>query len=154
MSQDYISQTPLDQMVSTDRDQLLKAAIPYLPPKGRQILSIYEKSMELLHTVSVFGSPGRSAELSAMSLPSRDPVEMLSEIRSFCYGTSKEKLDQILNMMAMLQMLQLMNSPSENGNTVSKDLSEGQCKDQYENLYEMQYKEQYENFDSKEDPYE
>lgn len=134
MSQDYISQTPLDQMVSTDRDQLLKAAIPYLPPKGRQILSIYEKSMELLHTVSVFGNPGKNTELSAMSLPSRDPVEMLSEIRSFCYGTSKEKLDQILNMMAMLQMLQVMNSPSENGSTVSK--------------------EQYENFDSKEDPYE
>lgn len=174
MSQDYISQTPLDQMVSTDRDQLLKAAIPYLPPKGRQILSIYEKSMELLHTVSVFGNPSRNAELSAMSLPSRDPMEMLSEIRSFCYGTSKEKLDQILNMMAMFQMLQLMSAPSDSVSTVSKDLNEEQYKNQWErpyeeqyessyeekhreqceSSYEKQYKKQYENFDGKEDPYE
>lgn len=138
MSQDHISQTPLDQMISTDRDQLLKAAIPYLPPKGQQILSIYEKSMELLHTLSVFGSPRKNAELSAMSLPSKDPMEILNDIRSFCYGASKERLDQIMNMMAMLQMIQLMDQPSVN-ETYSSDGSE-----------EINHK----IFDNKEDSYE
>lgn len=39
MEQNFISQTPLDRMVSSDCGQMLKAAIPYLPASGRQILS-------------------------------------------------------------------------------------------------------------------
>jgi len=46
MNQDFISQTPLDQITGTDYGQMLKAAIPYLPARSRQILSIYEKAME------------------------------------------------------------------------------------------------------------
>ena len=38
MEQEYISQTALDQMVTDDLTQMLKAAVPYLPPAGRQIL--------------------------------------------------------------------------------------------------------------------
>lgn len=140
MSQEFISQTLLDQMVSTDRDQLLKAAIPYLPPKSQQILSIYEKSMELLHTLSVFGTPGKNAELSVMSLPSRDPMEMLSDIRSFCYGASKERLDQIMNTMAMFQMIQLMNQPSSSEPYTSDNSEEKEMSykifDDKENFYE------------------
>ena len=48
MNQDFISQTPLDQITGTDYGQMLKAAIPYLPARSRQILSNYEKAMELL----------------------------------------------------------------------------------------------------------
>lgn len=140
MSQEFISQTLLDQMISTDRDQLLKAAIPYLPPKSQQILSIYEKSMELLHTLSVFGTPGKNAELSVMSLPSRDPMEMLSDIRSFCYGASKERLDQIMNTMAMFQMIQLMNQPSSSEPYTSDNSEEKEMSykifDDKENFYE------------------
>ena len=47
MNDDHIAQTLLDQMVSSDRGQLIKAAIPYLPPKGQQIFSVYEKAAEL-----------------------------------------------------------------------------------------------------------
>ena len=44
MNEEQISQTLLDQMVSSDRGQMIKAAIPYLPPKGQQIFSVYVKS--------------------------------------------------------------------------------------------------------------
>lgn len=114
MNQDFISQTPLDQMVSTDYGQMLKASIPYLPPRSRQILSVYEKALEFMNTVSFFGNQGnccRNDELCAMSMPASDPMEMLNEIRGFCYGPSKEKLDQIVNMLAVVQMLQIMNQP-------------------------------------------
>ena len=40
MNEEQISQTLLDQMVSSDRGQMIKAAIPYLPPKGRTICKI------------------------------------------------------------------------------------------------------------------
>ena len=59
MNQDFISQTPLDQITGTDYGQMLKAAIPYLPARSRQILSIYEKAMEFRNTVSIFGKKKR-----------------------------------------------------------------------------------------------
>jgi len=31
MEQDYIAKTALDEMVESDRDQMLKAMVPYLP---------------------------------------------------------------------------------------------------------------------------
>ena len=55
MNDDQVAQTLLDQMVSSDQGQMIKAAIPYLPPKGQQIFSIYEKAAEFLNTVSIFG---------------------------------------------------------------------------------------------------
>ena len=111
MNDDHIAQTLLDQMVSSDRGQLIKAAIPYLPPKGQQIFSVYEKAAELLNTVSIFGRSGSESSLSAMSIPAQDPMDMINDIRSFCYGPSRDKLNQMVNMMAMVQMLQLMKQP-------------------------------------------
>ncbi len=116
MNEGHIAQTPFDQMISSDRGQLIKAAIPYLSPKGRRILSVYEKSAELLRTISVFGGTDSGGSLSAMSVPVRDPVDMINEIRGFCYGSSRNKLDQMVNMIAMVQMLQLMNQPDDTQN--------------------------------------
>ncbi len=114
MNDDHIAQTLLDQMVSSDRGQLIKAAIPYLPPKGQQIFSVYEKAAELLNTVSIFGRSDSESSLSAMSIPAQDPMDMINDIRSFCYGPSRDKLNQMVNMMAMVQMLQLMKQPDNN----------------------------------------
>lgn len=114
MNDDHIAQTLLDQMVSSDRGQLIKATIPYLPPKGQQIFSVYEKAAELLNTVSIFGRSDSESSLSAMSIPAQDPMDMINDIRSFCYGPSRDKLNQMVNMMAMVQMLQLMNQPDNN----------------------------------------
>ena len=114
MNDDHIAQTLLDQMVGSDRGQLIKAAIPYLPPKGQQIFSVYEKAAELLNTVSIFGRSGSESSLSAMSIPAQDPMDMINDIRSFCYGPSRDKLNQMVNMMAMVQMLQLMKQPDNN----------------------------------------
>ena len=83
MNEGQISQTLLDQMVSSDRGQMIKAAIPYLPPKGQQIFSVYEKAVEFLNTVSVFGKAGSGADMCAMSMPAQDPVDVINDIRSF-----------------------------------------------------------------------
>ena len=85
MNEEQISQTLLDQMVSSDRGQMIKAAIPYLPPKGQQIFSVYEKAVEFINTVSVFSKR----------------------------SSGRDKLNQMVNMMAMVQMLQLMNQPAD-----------------------------------------
>ena len=113
MNEEQISQTLLDQMVSSDREQMIKAAIPYLPPKGQQIFSVYEKAVEFINTVSVFSKRSSGSGLCAMSMPAQNPVDSVNDIRRFCYGPSRDKLNQMVNMMAMVQMLQLMNQPAD-----------------------------------------
>lgn len=53
MDQELISQTALDQMVSSDQTQLIKAAVPYLPPSARQIISLYEIGGIIQHNGAV-----------------------------------------------------------------------------------------------------
>lgn len=56
MESEFIAQTALDQMVGTDQGQLLKALIPYLPPREQQLFSLYAKAKEFSNTVNLFGS--------------------------------------------------------------------------------------------------
>ena len=78
MNEEQISQTLLDQMVSSDRGQMIKAAIPYLPPKGQQIFSVYEKAVEFINTVSVFSKRSSGSDLCAMSMPAQWISSMIS----------------------------------------------------------------------------
>lgn len=112
MEQDYIAKTALDEMVESDRDQMLKAMVPYLPPSGQQFLSMYTKTQELMNTMSLFRNRKKSADLQAASLSGIDPLEMLQDIRKCCNGESRRQIDQITNLMATIQMLQIMNENS------------------------------------------
>lgn len=108
MEQNFLSQTALDQITGSDTTQLLKAAVPYLPPRAQQFFSVYAKAQELSNTLSVFSGQKQDSQLQAASLTSPDPMEALNDIRRFCYGESRKRLDQILNTMAIVQMAQLM----------------------------------------------
>lgn len=110
MDQEHISQTTLDQMVSNDKSQMLKAAVPYLPPKGQQILSLYAKIQELKNTMELFSDKRPSMEICTAL--AADPMEMLQEIRRFSYGDSARNLDQLTNMLAFVEMLKIMNESS------------------------------------------
>lgn len=112
MKQDYIAKTALDEMVESDRDQILKAMVPYLPPSGQQFLSMYTKTQELMNTMSLFRNRKKSADLQAASLSGTDPLEMLQDIRKCCSGESRRQIDQITNLMATIQMLQIINETS------------------------------------------
>ena len=92
MEQDYIAKTALDEMVESDRDQMLKAMVPYLPPSGQQFLSMYTKTQELMNTMSLFRNRKKSADLQAASLSGIDPLEMLQDIRKCCSGESRRQI--------------------------------------------------------------
>lgn len=113
MDQEIISQTALDQMTGSDYGQMMKAAIPYLPPESQKILSIYAKSKELMNTIALFSGHGKSHEMCAAEVQTQDPLEIINDIRRFCYGESRHKLDQMVNMMAVVQMMQLMGQKGE-----------------------------------------
>lgn len=111
MEQEFISQTALDQMVVSDRDQMLKAAVPYLPPQGQRILSVYEKARELQNTISLFSGGGKEHGVSMCA--AAEPMEAINDIRRFCYGESRNMLDRMVNMMAVVEMMRVMNNPAE-----------------------------------------
>ena len=48
MENKHLPQTVLDEIVTDDNRQMLKAFIPYLPFRGQQFLSIYTKTSELM----------------------------------------------------------------------------------------------------------
>ena len=52
--QDTFPMTPLDQMVSSESLQILKAAVPYAPPSARKLLSVFAKFQEFKTALSLF----------------------------------------------------------------------------------------------------
>lgn len=69
MEEEMISQTRFDQLVSDDQSQMLKAFIPYLPPRSQQVLSVFTKARELSNTMaSVSGQTARDARSAPLLL--------------------------------------------------------------------------------------
>lgn len=113
MEQEYITRTALDQMTDTDQSQLLKAAIPYLPPQGQQLLSVYAKTLELSNTLALFSGKNSPMEMCAASAAPGEPLDVINDIRRFCYGESRKKLDRMADMLAVVQFLRMMNPSSD-----------------------------------------
>ena len=80
MDQEYIAQTALDQMVGTDQGQLLKALIPYFPPRQQQFLSVFAKARELSNTVALFTKPSEAMQIQAAAAPAQ-PLEVINDLR-------------------------------------------------------------------------
>ena len=123
MEQEYIAQTTLDQMVGTDQGQLLKALIPYFPPRQQQFLSVFAKAKELSNTLTLFSNPPAAMRIQAASAPAQ-PMELLSDLRRYFFGNTRKTLDQINNMIAMVEMLRIMNVPS------SQDTPKDNCEEE------------------------
>ena len=123
MEEEMISQTRFDQLVSDDQSQMLKAFIPYLPPRSQQVLSVFTKARELSYTMALF--QGRPPEMQMCASPSASPSELLNDIRKFSYGRSREQIDQISNFLVMMQLMQVMNSSdTEEGDSSGTELAE------------------------------
>ena len=70
-------------MVESDRNQMLKAMIPYLPPSGQRFLSMYAKTQELINTMTLFQNRSYYPDIQAASVSVNDPMEMLQDIRKW-----------------------------------------------------------------------
>ena len=108
MEQDFVARTALDEMVESDRNQMLKAMIPYLPASGQQFLSMYAKTQELINRKNY-------PDMQAASLSMSDPMEILQDIRRCCGGEKRRQIDQITNLIAVMQMIKIMNEEPSGG---------------------------------------
>ena len=110
MEQEYIIQTALDQAVGTDQGQLLKALIPYFPPRQQQLLSVFAKARELSNTMAFFSKEPGTMRMQAAALPAQ-PLDVINDLRKYCFGNTKKALDQLTNIITMVEMLQIINEP-------------------------------------------
>lgn len=110
---EYPKVTAFDQIVAPEQVQVMKAIIPYAPPQGQRLLSVYAKAMELRNTLSMFQS--QNSDMSVCSVPDavRSPVDMLNDIREHCPAPTRSKIDEFMNMFAMIQMIEIFQSSDE-----------------------------------------
>lgn len=105
--QDDFLMTPLDQMVSSESLQILKAAVPYAPPSMQKFLSVFAKFQEFRTALSLFPATGG---LQAMSLetPKSSAAGMLEEISRFAVGGVKENMENLCSALNTVQVFQAM----------------------------------------------
>lgn len=99
-------QTPLtaiDRIADGGNLQMMKAAIPYLPPSMQKGLSLYAKVMELQNLISYYNQPVRACCAESASA---DSEEILNDIRTYCNDSQRQSLDQALNLINTLKMYQ------------------------------------------------
>lgn len=102
----------LDEMVSGESLRILKATLPYLPPNGQRMLSILVKTMELNNTISIFRSSSSADMHICASSDDISPLEMLKDIQEQCSERTKDKIEQLINLYVMLQVMELSNEIS------------------------------------------
>lgn len=112
--EEHLSQTPLDSMVCRDTTQLLKAAVPYLSPKGQQLFSIYAKYLELSQTISLFRRSAPELSMMSTKIESKHPEDMLQDIRRFTSGPIRDQIDQLLFALNTVQLLSMYQENPEN----------------------------------------
>lgn len=107
------SQNLLDEMVNEDSVQILKAALPYLSASGQSFISIFAKFLELQNTIRLFHTSSGNVQICAQSQEKPDPMEMLTACSKVCHGPVKERLDQMIHTITMLQMFDLSTERSQ-----------------------------------------
>lgn len=104
-----VSMTPLDQMICSETNQLLKALLPYLPLPMQQFLSIYTKASELSGTLRLFSGQ----QMQAQSAVPTDSLEVLQDLRRYCYGSTAASLDTMIQVLSMIRMASAMQDLNE-----------------------------------------
>ena len=104
--------TPLDQMLSSEPLQLLKAAVPYAPPAVQKILSVWAKMQELRYAMKLF-PPASGLQAMSTDSPQTSFADMLSDISQFASGETRANLENISSVLTAVQMFQTMQQENE-----------------------------------------
>ena len=105
--------TTLDQVVSDDSLQAMKAAIPYTSPREQQMLSVLVKFMEFQKTVRLFSHSKNDMHMASMADAPVSPADMLQDIRQYTSGAVREKIDGLLNAFQTIQIFQMYQEMEE-----------------------------------------
>lgn len=100
--------TALDQLVTGDSVQMIKAAIPYLSPQLAGFAAIYCKFVELEKTMQLIGrmSGGISAMSAGDSRP--DMGTLLNDIKKYASPQGRRQIDSLQQMLETVQLFSMM----------------------------------------------
>jgi len=99
--------TILDEMISDDGLQMMKAALPYIAPSGQRFLSIFAKFSELQKTMTLFQNSGADMTIMSQEEYTPQPLEMLNDIRQYATPQMKGTIDNLINTFSMIELFQL-----------------------------------------------
>ncbi len=99
--------TEFDYRIADPQIQMMKAAVPYMPPSQQRFLSVLIRVQELNRTMSLF----RGGDLAAMGLSQNDaqktsPMEMLQAIKPYAGVREREMIEMMENLQIMFQAMQ------------------------------------------------
>lgn len=110
--------TPFDEWTVPNELHTLKLLLPYTPASSQQALGILIKVMELQHTIQYFDRQKNFLHEQEFSSGLSSPLKMLEEISPYLPPEQANMLETFRNVMNMMDMVQMMQSFSEdNGNT-------------------------------------
>lgn len=107
----FTPMTPLDNMVSDDTLQMMKAALPFLPPRQARMMAVLAKFQELKNTLSM--QPARSDAFQAMSTSSPlDEDALLNALKTYGGEKGRQMVSSVQQMKDMFQLISLMQNNS------------------------------------------
>lgn len=114
--------TEFDDLICDHHLQILKAAIPYFPAHGQQILSLYAKSLELSNTMQLLRrEESQTVGICSISENKKNTSEMLNTIKKYCTDSEREMLDLFMNFFSAFRMYhsyqELFPREGQNANT-------------------------------------
>ncbi|HCT91855.1 MAG TPA: hypothetical protein DF613_10845 [Lachnospiraceae bacterium] len=100
--------TALDEMISGDSLQMMKAAVPYMSPRAAGFLAVFAKMQELQNTVRLYRQVN-TAGLQAMSAdrPQPSPTELLNELRQYTGAQGQQAISSIQQLIDTMQLIQM-----------------------------------------------
>lgn len=105
-SNNDIRLTDFDYLLTAPHLQMIKAAIPFMPPQQQRMISMMVKLQELNRARQLFGRE----EVSAMGLSSgakkASPVEMLQAMKPYAGPKEREIIETLENLQLMMQAMQ------------------------------------------------
>ena len=93
-----------DDMTTTDRIRMLKAALPYVDIGMQRYMAIYIKFLELMYTISYFRNEPQKFSAHFTKCKSSDPREIMNGLKKYCSKSEQASVEQILQMMQAFEM--------------------------------------------------
>lgn len=110
-----------DSLFTTNRIQMLKVLLAWIPPSQQGMFAVYIKFLELQHTLTLLRRPGAlfsgNKRLSAdfFSGDNSDTIELLDELLPYSSQAERSKIDNMKNMLQnmgrmkeMMEMAEMM----------------------------------------------
>ena len=117
------NRTILDQMVSQDQIQVMKAALPYVPPSGQRFLSVMAKMMELQNIMNFYDHSNFSVNACSAGAGQPDMLDILADIRNYCEGEEQAFLDQWIQIISAMELYSVFAQAPE-GSAAEPQISE------------------------------